>query len=371
VKNNHLLSKPDTKYNEWWEQKHWPSIDMKILTKAHFDAKKMGLVGSEKAAYESHIHMNTNGFEFDLISNAKIERPVQFSNGLILSPKFLGDDQMDGSPLTDLDVQKTMQMMNIGEYEYEGWIPITSWDGESIKKAIRTIDETMAGMGLLGISHFDWKPRYHSNEFPTTTPFTDSAQDKLQSLLNTIAKFPNKDQKAIHKSLGWFSNAYRQKDPVAKFLFFMVAIESMIKYIEEDAEEDSNLIKFRTYKQSKSEKRKEQIQCINEKIKNLETNPVKIISESYFECVVGITKRLKNHFLNLYDENCETIKLLFEKDESGKSLYDVRSSIAHGNIDSISQVERELVDSKSWPLERVTRGYMINLLTDKFPKQNS
>ncbi|MQY78158.1 MAG: hypothetical protein GH151_03050, partial [Bacteroidetes bacterium] len=109
-------------------------------------------------------------------------------------------------------------------------------------------------------------------------------------------------------------------DEKAKFLFSILAIESLCSYIEREAEEDSDLVKLKCDILSKPERKKQRNSCINEIIENeFEQNPTKAISNAYFNCVVGIKKCLQNHLRGIFDDEDTGLKLFFESSDSNPS----------------------------------------------------
>lgn len=71
------------------------------------------------------------------------------------------------------------------------------------------------------------------------------------------------------RSVSWVSRAQVAQDDCSKFLFAVLAIESLCKYIEQDAGEDSPLKHFAGPQKTRAERRAEREQGIKETISEL------------------------------------------------------------------------------------------------------
>jgi len=247
-----LPPKPDEKYSNWCEKKPLPPWDPKEGVKAIQEACRMGLSDKELTAYVSHRHMNVSGLEFEMIGNLKIDTAVVFQNGLMIIPCFLPD--LNHKPLGDKLVYKSMAMVKKSLFKYDCWIPIEKWDKETIRKSITQIDELLSCFSLLAHVHFSWKPKYHYEQSTKegTKQYAILTKEDLQMIQNLyshiIKNYSENDKQAILSSIGWFSQAFKLTEYSAKFLFFILAIESLVFYIEEKTDNTSPLFKFKTNK---------------------------------------------------------------------------------------------------------------------------
>ena len=140
-----------------------------------------------------------------------------------------------------------------------------------------------------------------------------------------------------------------------------MAIESLVFYIEEKSDDKSLFFKFKTSKASTSERKKQQIDCINEKLSA--EDKIQGVREAYFDCVVGVKSTLKNHLSNIFSSKLEWIDLLFNK-KDGKSLYDLRSEIAHGRLNSLSFEERKIIQERLSDVQKIASTYIRTILNE-------
>jgi hypothetical protein len=147
----------------------------------------------------------------------------------------------------------------------------------------------------------------------------------LEAIAGLLSALPEDDRMAVYRSIGWLSQASRLDQPAARFLFCILAIEALVTYIEEEAPDDSPLARLKAEHLTKAGKRARCERCIDETLGEwLQCNKTRAITESYFNCVVGIKQRLKAHLERLFTSETEPVTLLFEQKVEGKSLYDLR-----------------------------------------------
>jgi len=357
-----LPAKPEGKYSDWCEFKGMPPWDHHDSLIALREAKQMGLSDKELAAYVSHKHMNTSGLEFEMQGNLRLKNHHTFENGLIIVPCFLPEA---AGPLANKFVQETFEMQQKSLFKYDCWMPIENWDKENIRNSVLKIDELMSCLSFLSFTHFSWKPKYHYDQVTQeglkySTQLSEHNLEKIQRLYHSIENLPINDRNAILNSIGWFSQAFRQTDNSSRFLFFMFSIESLVTYIENKIEKESPFFKFKT---GSAMDTKQKESCIEEILAS-ETNKIESITKAFHDCIErSITKTMKEHLSNVFSDKPEWIELLF-KDKSGKkSLYSLRSSIAHGSLNSLSPEESKLIQENIWNIQKIAFNYIAKILT--------
>jgi len=199
-------------------------------------------------------------------------------------------------------------------------------------------------------TYFDWKPKYGSNKGSMIFPFNKEHLNDLRLISSKLEKLPIDDIIAIYKSFGWLSQAFRLNDPIAKFLFLILSIESLATYIETKSTINSSLYKFRVSKEiTKTERRDETILCLEPYLKDWKSNPYESVRKAYQECIeTGSTQLIKNHMSNLFGTESEVFELLFGKINDAESLYSsIRHNIAHGTTNIINEVDRQNIEKKN------------------------
>jgi len=239
---------------------------------------------------------------------------------------------------------------------YDGWVPINLWEEKNVRIAINSIDEALSTFCIEGRIFFDWEPKYLTpNDRHSTYILEDEHIQEFESIARILDSLEENDRIAIYRSLAWLSQGIRLDEPAARFLFSILAIESLATYIEETASENSPLIKLRTKTITDTERNK----CIKDTLtKWLDDDPRKAIETAYFDCVIPTTQRLRGHLRNAFASNAESYDLLFKHKVEKKTLYDLRHYVAHGRVNALSELEREQIRQRVWDAERIARRYI-------------
>lgn len=358
-----LPSVPPGKYNTWCEKRPLVYSDENRLKRAMAFFTRRDLSPSARAAFHLHELTDCEGLEFVVFSNGKIRGPLMLTKVIMLVPCFLSNINEAG--INDPLVKPTIRMQEQCRYIYDGWIPISIWDDESIEKSIRSIDEAFSIFCLNSRSFFEWEPKYNSpREATSTFNFEDAHLRDLERVYKLIDSLNEDDRTAVYRSLGWLSQGFRLNEAAARFLFSILAIEALATYIEGGKIADvSPLAVLKAEPVAQVERTMRQEKCITDTLsKWLQNDARRAIQEAYFDCVVGLKKRLKTHLENVWPLDATPISLLFETKVDGKSLYDLRNDIAHGTTDAINEAQRDMIGQRVWEAEQLARRYILAVL---------
>ena len=246
------------KFNQWCERKGLICDDQSKIKKAYQYTARKDLTKAESSAFFLHELTNCDGFEFVAFSSAKLPSPITLKDKIILVPCFKTSKALD---LKDPVNQKTIEMEKRSRFIYDGWIPIIDWSEEQVRNSIKKIDKALSAFSLKVGTYFEWKPKYDSDQ-GSSFLFTTEHLQELELVTSRLEKIPKEDQEAIYRSFGWLSQAFRLNEPAAKFLFLILTIESLVTYIEKEANDDSSLIQFRADTKTKSERRADTTKCL-------------------------------------------------------------------------------------------------------------
>ncbi|MCK4782217.1 MAG: hypothetical protein KAV87_00600 [Desulfobacteraceae bacterium] len=358
MKQQNLLDNLPQRYNRWCQRRPLVCANQDQYRQATSFFTQRGLSPSEQAAFYLHELTGCAGFEFVAFSNVRLEGPVRLPNSVVLVPCFL--DTLEGRVATDPLVQLTIRMQHKSRLIYDGWVPIAIWDEQNVRRAIQSIDEALSVFCLSSGIFFDWNPKYPApNDQRSTYEFEEEHLKELEILSQTLDTLEEDDRTAIYRSLAWLSQGIRLDEPAARFLFSILAIESLATYIEETAPDSSPLTNLRTKSITEAECEK----CIKDALKKwLDDDPRKAIERAYFDCVTSITARLKRHLQKVLASDAESYNLIFREKVEGKTLYDIRHYVAHGSLNALSEVQREQIRQRVWDAERVARRYIWAVL---------
>lgn len=354
------LELPQGKYNKWCERRPLVCAQEERIFGADRYVLDNSLTLSEKAAFYVHELVNCQGLEFVVFSNARIKRPVVLPGNIMIVPCFLTELKNTDSLLAQL----TLEMTHRACFVYDGWLPIADWQKDNVRKAVRMIDSALSIFALRASAWFSWEPKYSPIERAGLC-YEFEQGDVMQ--VNQLTQFLNKmeevDARALLTSIGWLSQSLRLSEPAARFLFGILAIESLATYIEEESPDDSAFNKLRSAQLTRQQRKEQRQACIRDVMAQLlDTDPEKAAHTAYFDCIVGIKQRIQAHLVNIFCGDKEPVDLLFNLKVDGKTLYELRNEIAHGRTDALSEAQREAIFGRAWDVERTARKYILKVL---------
>jgi len=356
------------KFNNWCEKKGLISENETKTQKAFQYMVRKDLTRAEKSAFFLHELTECDGFEFVVFSSSKLTHHITLNEKIVLVPCFTMRDRIN---LQDQISLKTLDMEKRSRFVYDGWVPISDWSEENVRKTLKKIDKALSSFSLKIGTYFEWFPKYEGQDQDSSYQFTKEHLEELEKITSKIETLPQEDHEAVYRSIGWLSQAFRLDDPAAKFLFFILAVESLSYYIEKEAKDNSILLQLRADTRTKKERKENMQFCIEQNLGDLEKNPVESIKKAYLNCIeTGSTQTIKSHIAKLHGEDSETFKLLFEKKGEEESLYNFRHKIAHGDIYTITESERQRIENRLWDAERVARGYLQKVIKNIFKIEN-
>jgi hypothetical protein len=348
------------KYNSWCQRQPLVYNDKERYKRATSFFARRELSSSEQAAFYLHELTGCEGLEFVAFSNAQLEGISKLPGSVVLVPCFLVS--LQGHNISNPLVQLTLKMKEESRFIYDGWIPIAIWDEYHVRQAVQNIDKALSVFCMHGRASFDWEPKYPApSEQRSVYYFEDEHLQDLESISRTLDGLKEDDRTAIYRSLAWLSQSMRLDEPAARFLFSILAIESLATYIEETASEESLLIALKATSITSAEREK----CIKDTLAEwLDENPRKAIEKAYFDCVTPITRRLKSHLEKVFASDAESYNLLFKLKVDDKTLYELRHYVAHGNVNALSETHREQIQKRVWDAERVARRYIRTIFEE-------
>lgn len=352
---------PLGKYNKkWCERRPLVCSNNVIYSKARKHLVQKQLTPAEKAVMFVHDLVDCQGLEFVAFSNAHFKKPVKLPEQAILIPCFLPEIERKNwkEPL----VQLTFRMMQLSRFIYDGWIPVSDWSIESVREVIRKVNRMLTIFSIQERTWFAWEPKYIPSEvYPSYCQIEDLHLQEIKNLNSFVESWTDDDSRAFYRSVAWLSQSLILPEPAARFLFYICAIESLVRYIEKESKSNSIFSGLKASRMRSKEQRKK---CINDTLNSLyASNPIGAIESAFFGCIeLSIRKMLEVHLERVFSNDPEAIDLLFREKIEGKTLYDLRNLIAHGGMDALDDLQRQRVSERIWDIERIARQYLVNVL---------
>ena len=359
--NDPILLKSDGKYNNWGEREPLVSSDNEKINCHHSASSRKDLSVVEKSFISTNILTGCEGLEFVVFSNAVYDKPLVFSNDIVLYPCFLPKSEIKDDPIS----RATSGMYQLNRYIYDGWLPIKSTKEDVIRNKIRELRETLSAFSFAVSCRLDWFPKYFSKNIENISIHLKTSDiDTINGIAQANASLTLEDRIALFRSIGWISQSYLSNDDKSKFLFCVLAIESLANYIESECDEKSAFIKARTDKLPKKERKELREEEIKRILNQHQENLTHAVSEAYFDQVVSIKRKIKDHLVSVMGENNEGVKLFFGDTENKEDhpLYDLRHRIAHGMADNLSEADIIQIRAKMRQIEKFANEYLWKLL---------
>jgi len=346
---------PD-KYNLWCHKR--PLISSKgaqsRIVKGF--STRPDLTPSERAAFFLNDLTGCKGFEFVAFSNARINWAVRLSNRVVLVPCFLVDGE--SGPVQDPVFQATIRMQKKGRFIYDGWIPVEQWDDDHVHGAIQGSDEALSVCSAVGAISLSWEAKYRAPRGNLFCDVEPKHLNGLEQIAQSLDSLRDRDRIAVAQSLAWVSHGIRLHDATARFLFSVLAIESLATYIERGSDSNSPFFKLKTRKSTKAD----EAECIRGQLSKWEkSNPRKAVEQAYSQCL-SITGMLKTHLAHVLGSESAAYNLMFALKKQGTTLYDLRHAVAHGRARTLSEKERNRIRQRVSEVEAVARSYILTVL---------
>lgn len=351
---------PPGKYSKWCERRPLACDDKDRYSKASRHLQKKDLTSIEKNVMFVHDLVGCQGIEFVVFSSAKFKKKINLPDNIILVPCFL--PEIAGKSWKDPLVRLSSSMIFKARFVYDGWIPIKDWNIENVREVIRKIDQNLTLFSLQERISIIWEPKYMVlKDSPSSHNIEDKHIIEIEKLHEYLDSLNPEDSKAFYKSVAWLSQSLTLPSSPSRFLLCFVAIESLVNYIENEANEKSVFFSLKTLEKLEKEEMEKCIVSILDDIYSY--NKIKAIETSFYDCIyLSKTKMLKSHLNRIFKIYKKPIKLLFDTKIEGKTLYDLRHMIAHGGLDALSDLQRQTVNNRIWDIENMARKYLVNIL---------
>lgn len=241
---------------------------------------------------------------------------------------------------------------------YDGWLELDSVDPEYVRDAIAMIGVALNRLAFAYDATLNWCVKYKlsNSEYPLWTPTEDDTH-----LLDSLLKdFPQSDDAAVlDAAMDWYTRGRSSQNVFTAFLCYYVAVESVARAVA-DGGADFGL-GYR--KVGKSERRRARLECIREMHDRSYTeDPVRFVSEAYFECVVGLKEKTRRVAELVFGKDHPHLGLLFERGADGHSLNSIRGELAHGGVSLMDRDHEKLVRGRVHEIAGISKEFLTRLI---------
>ncbi len=250
---------------------------------------------------------------------------------------------------------------------YDGWAELEHIEPEYIRAVIDQIGIVINRLAFAYDADVTWCPKYRMTR--SIGSCASPKEEDLGIINSLLEEFPQtEDANILLSAIDWYNKGRSSSNIFTSFLCYYIAMESVANAIVEG---DAHLgIDF--YKDAPKKRKENRIKCIQAKHSELyQDNPTEFVTQSYFECVVGLKKRTQQVIEKVFGKDHKYTKLLFEKSEPDcKPLSDIRSEIAHGKINFHSKEDRILVQANLHKVNFICKNFLTRLIFSLKPEES-
>ena len=251
---------------------------------------------------------------------------------------------------------------------YDGWYDVEETDPEYLRQAIANIGLGVNRMAFAYDAAVDWCLKYRMNL--SSKPLATPSEDDVHILDSLLRDFPQTDDAfLLDAAIDWYTRGKTSHNVFNAFLCYYIAIESVATAVTEgDADFGLGYLK-----ESKTELKEKRVACIQEKLDRLYIdNPVKFVTESYFDCVDTLKRKTQSVAELVFGPSHEYIQALFSKGNDGYSLSEIRSKLAHGGVTLIDWKHENLVRNRLGEIAEISKQFLTRIIfllkpTDALP----
>jgi hypothetical protein len=206
---------------------------------------------------------------------------------------------------------------------------------------------------------YSWRNKYRM--VLGGTGLLQPTHEEMKTVDRLLKRFPyDGDGNVLSGGIDWYNMGNSSPNPFTSFLCYYVAFESVAVAIFDGAELGID----HSEKLTKSERRAQAIKCIGEKYEQIFADaPIKFVEQAYFECVKGLKAKAMAVAKTVFGESHPYVRALFVKStDTGVSLSDLRSELAHGGMTLLNQQHEDLIRHRVHEMGNIAREFLLRVL---------
>jgi hypothetical protein len=93
-----------------------------------------------------------------------------------------------------------------------------------------------------------------------------------------------------------------------------------------------------------------------------ETQPEEFIRQAYFDCIYGLKKRTETIVSRVFGLGHDYLHWLFQKDDDGYSLHEIRGQLAHGGFSLSNAGDEDLVATRLPEIMQIAKQFLTRII---------
>jgi hypothetical protein len=340
------------RYNAWgeWKPIIYPVLPSRLLNEARSLSPDVDVQGTLFYILSTGFR----GIEFAVCTNVDLPSQSGSIGGIMHLWKC--------GPLKELPpVDSNLRV-------YDGWYELESIEPEEIRHALAMIGIALNRLAFAFDAELTWRVKYRLQE--QSKSLATPTEDDLKFFNSLLLDFPDsEDALVLDQALDWYSRGRSSPHVFTQFLCYYISIESIATSVFEGK---ANL-NFEFKKAGKAAARVERAACIRIRHDELyETQPEEFVRQAYFDCIYSLKKRTETIVTRVFGPDHDYLNWLFQKDDDGYSLHDIRGKLAHGGFSLSNSGDEDLVAARLPEIMQIAKHFLTRVIfalkpEDDFP----
>jgi hypothetical protein len=252
-----------------------------------------------------------------------------------------------------VELQRVALSEPSNELMYDGTIFGPSPNADAIEEALDGLQALLNRLAYAFDAAIDWVPKYDVVIRTRGRPAPTDGDLALLDRLLAVADAPG--QAAINEAIDWYNRGRTATNEFVAFLCTYIAFERLATAIWQGDLAGPHSLRIPTRAQRRAETR-DCIIALHDAL--YADDPARFVREAYFECVVGLTKQVRQVATSLFGADSRHVALLYEE-RDGYSLAKLRSDLAHGRISIGDRSARHVVRERLADIQEVARAFLL------------
>jgi hypothetical protein len=242
---------------------------------------------------------------------------------------------------------------------YDGLFDLKTGDVEEIEQCLKSLNWLLAMVFFPYGATYSWRNKYRM--VLGATGLLQPTHEEMKTVDRLLKRFPyGGEGNLLSGGIDWYNMGNSSPNPFTSFLCYYVAFESVAIAIFDGADLGID----HPEKLTKSERRTQAIKCIGEKYEQFFADtPIEFVEQAYFECVKGLKAKAMSVAKTVFGESHPYVQALFVKStDTGVSLSDLRSELAHGGMTLLNQQHEDLIRHRVHEMGNIAREFLLRVL---------
>ncbi len=247
---------------------------------------------------------------------------------------------------------------------YDGTAFLSKIDKDYIGQALDTIGIFLNRIAFRTDRRVEWFIKY--SMYGSEGGKLNLDNKDFKNLGDYLLGLKSDDVGVIDTAISWYASGKKSTNIFTKFLNYYIAVESLAVLLVNGGMEASKDYGYtKISKQERKRQTEEKIAELHEEL-YLE-DPILFIKRSYSEAITSLRSKTENAIKSVFGEDHELTKDFLKK-ENGKSMYDLRNDLAHGNYNYVNRDEAHQVRNALPALEEIAYRLIMRLSSEKDKK---